>query len=160
MNNQHASVNTIISRAGSNRYRCWHTPAASITSSSSHAGNVRVNTPIEIRSGNRSPATLASVVTPATTVSNCADAAPPRNKHRRVTNTAPWPLPATTPSPQFNGQFRSNLHQHHQRLRKRHWGIPWVEPTDVSEALVWLASDAARYVTGVVLPVDAGTTLL
>jgi (+)-trans-carveol dehydrogenase len=39
-------------------------------------------------------------------------------------------------------------------------GIPWVEPTDVSEALVWLASDAARYVTGVVLPLDAGTTLL
>jgi SDR family mycofactocin-dependent oxidoreductase len=39
-------------------------------------------------------------------------------------------------------------------------GIPWVEPADVSEAIVWLASDAARYVTGVVLPVDAGTTLL
>ncbi|OBI87610.1 mycofactocin-coupled SDR family oxidoreductase [Mycobacterium sp. 1245805.9] len=39
-------------------------------------------------------------------------------------------------------------------------GIPWVEPIDVSEALVWLASDAARYVTGVVLPVDAGTSLL
>ena len=38
--------------------------------------------------------------------------------------------------------------------------IPWVEPADVSEAIVWLASDAARYITGVVLPVDAGTTLL
>jgi (+)-trans-carveol dehydrogenase len=38
--------------------------------------------------------------------------------------------------------------------------IPWVEPADVSEAIVWLASDAARYVTGVVLPVDAGTILL
>jgi (+)-trans-carveol dehydrogenase len=39
-------------------------------------------------------------------------------------------------------------------------GIAWVEPTDVSEAIVWLASEAARYVTGVVLPVDAGTILL
>jgi SDR family mycofactocin-dependent oxidoreductase len=34
--------------------------------------------------------------------------------------------------------------------------IPWVDPVDVSNAIVWLASDAARYVTGVTLPVDAG----
>jgi len=31
-----------------------------------------------------------------------------------------------------------------------------IEPVDVSNALVWLVSDAARYVTGVTLPVDAG----
>jgi (+)-trans-carveol dehydrogenase len=34
--------------------------------------------------------------------------------------------------------------------------IPWVEPVDISNAIVWLASDAARYVTGVTLPIDAG----
>ena len=34
--------------------------------------------------------------------------------------------------------------------------IPWVDAADVSNAIVWLASDAARYVTGVTLPVDAG----
>jgi (+)-trans-carveol dehydrogenase len=34
--------------------------------------------------------------------------------------------------------------------------IPWVESVDVSNAIVWLASDAARYITGVTLPVDAG----
>jgi SDR family mycofactocin-dependent oxidoreductase len=34
--------------------------------------------------------------------------------------------------------------------------IPWVEPADVSNAIVWLASDAARYVTGITLPIDAG----
>ena len=34
--------------------------------------------------------------------------------------------------------------------------IPWLEPIDVSNAILWLASDEARYVTGVVLPVDAG----
>lgn len=33
---------------------------------------------------------------------------------------------------------------------------PWVEPRDISNAVVWLASDEARYVTGVALPVDAG----
>jgi SDR family mycofactocin-dependent oxidoreductase len=37
--------------------------------------------------------------------------------------------------------------------------IPWVESVDVSNALVFLASDDARYITGVPLPVDAGTLL-
>jgi (+)-trans-carveol dehydrogenase len=34
--------------------------------------------------------------------------------------------------------------------------VPWIEPRDVSRAIVWLLSDDARYVTGVALPVDAG----
>ena len=34
--------------------------------------------------------------------------------------------------------------------------IPWVQPEDVSNAVLFLASDEARYVTGVALPVDAG----
>ncbi|MFC6719883.1 mycofactocin-coupled SDR family oxidoreductase [Natrialbaceae archaeon GCM10025810] len=33
-----------------------------------------------------------------------------------------------------------------------------VDPVDVSEAYMWLSSDAARFVTGVVVPVDAGMT--
>lgn len=37
--------------------------------------------------------------------------------------------------------------------------VPWINPVDVSNAIVWLASDAARYVTGVTLPVDAGNAL-
>jgi SDR family mycofactocin-dependent oxidoreductase len=37
--------------------------------------------------------------------------------------------------------------------------IPWVDPVDVSNAIVWLASDAARYITGITLPVDAGNQL-
>ena len=35
--------------------------------------------------------------------------------------------------------------------------IPWVEPVDISNAVLWLASDESRYVTGVTLPVDAGS---
>jgi SDR family mycofactocin-dependent oxidoreductase len=34
--------------------------------------------------------------------------------------------------------------------------IPWVESVDISNALVFLASDEARYITGVALPIDAG----
>lgn len=34
--------------------------------------------------------------------------------------------------------------------------VPWIEPIDVSNAVLWLASDEARYVTGVALPIDAG----
>jgi len=34
--------------------------------------------------------------------------------------------------------------------------IPLVEAVDVSNAVLWLASDEARYITGVALPVDAG----
>jgi SDR family mycofactocin-dependent oxidoreductase len=34
--------------------------------------------------------------------------------------------------------------------------IPWVESIDVSNALLYLASDEARYITGVAFPVDGG----
>ena len=34
--------------------------------------------------------------------------------------------------------------------------IPWIETADISNAILWLCSDDARYVTGVQLPVDGG----
>jgi SDR family mycofactocin-dependent oxidoreductase len=34
--------------------------------------------------------------------------------------------------------------------------IPWVDPIDISNAVLFLASDEARYITGITLPVDAG----
>jgi SDR family mycofactocin-dependent oxidoreductase len=37
--------------------------------------------------------------------------------------------------------------------------IPWVTPEDISNAVLFLASDEARYITGVALPVDAGSCL-
>jgi SDR family mycofactocin-dependent oxidoreductase len=36
--------------------------------------------------------------------------------------------------------------------------IPWLECNDVSDAVLWLASDATRYVTGIALPIDAGSS--
>lgn len=37
--------------------------------------------------------------------------------------------------------------------------FPWLDAADISEALLWLCSDEARYVTGVTLPVDGGALL-
>jgi NAD(P)-dependent dehydrogenase (short-subunit alcohol dehydrogenase family) len=36
--------------------------------------------------------------------------------------------------------------------------VPWVSPRDISNAVLWLASDESRFVTGISLPVDAGHT--
>ena len=37
--------------------------------------------------------------------------------------------------------------------------VPWVDPVDISNALLFLASDEARYITGSELTVDAGFTI-
>jgi SDR family mycofactocin-dependent oxidoreductase len=37
--------------------------------------------------------------------------------------------------------------------------IPWVEPSDISYAVVYLASDESRYVTGMQMRVDGGATI-
>lgn len=36
--------------------------------------------------------------------------------------------------------------------------VPWLDPVDVANATLFLASDEARYITAVTLPVDAGAT--
>ncbi|WP_182377748.1 mycofactocin-coupled SDR family oxidoreductase [Nocardioides sp. WS12] len=38
--------------------------------------------------------------------------------------------------------------------------VPWVEPLDISNAVLWLASEESRFVSGTVLPVDLGNLLL
>jgi SDR family mycofactocin-dependent oxidoreductase len=37
--------------------------------------------------------------------------------------------------------------------------VPTIEPTDVTEAMIYLCGRSGRYITGVALPVDAGLTL-
>ena len=37
--------------------------------------------------------------------------------------------------------------------------IPWIEPEDVANAVLFLASDESRFITGAALPVDAGPLL-
>ncbi len=55
----------------------------------------------------------------------------------------------------INAQGRSDL-AHYERIRSR---IPlgrWAQPGDIAGSAVFLASEAARYVTGTVLAVDGG----
>jgi (+)-trans-carveol dehydrogenase len=50
-----------------------------------------------------------------------------------------------------------NLEDAKKVMRAMHpLGEPWVEARDVSAAVAYLASDEARYVTGIVLPIDLG----
>ena len=35
-------------------------------------------------------------------------------------------------------------------------GVAWIEPEDVSDAVLFLCSDAAKHITGIALPIDAG----
>lgn len=37
--------------------------------------------------------------------------------------------------------------------------VPWVDPADISNAVIYLGSDESRYITGVSLPVDAGLVI-
>ncbi len=37
--------------------------------------------------------------------------------------------------------------------------VPWVDAQDISNAVLFLASDEARYVTGLPVTVDAGSML-
>ncbi|MBX6387546.1 MAG: mycofactocin-coupled SDR family oxidoreductase [Frankia sp.] len=38
--------------------------------------------------------------------------------------------------------------------------VDWVEPIDVSNAVLFLASDESRYITGVALPIDGGALII
>jgi NAD(P)-dependent dehydrogenase (short-subunit alcohol dehydrogenase family) len=56
----------------------------------------------------------------------------------------------------------SAIIEHHPKvgpLYENALPVELVEPEDISNAVLWLASDDAKYVTGVELSVDAGVTI-
>lgn len=79
-------------------------------------------------------------------------------------------LPGNVNTPMFNNDALRGLYvpeepepTEEQFLARARAGIPmripYVEPSDVTEAVVWLASAAAQHVTGVLLPVDGGSAI-
>lgn len=62
----------------------------------------------------------------------------------------------------LSGAARGQVRSHAVRLAQESFHylpIPWVEPEDISNAVLFLASDEACYITGAALPVDAGSCL-
>ena len=69
--------------------------------------------------------------------------------------------PAGVDTPMINNEFiRRWLAQMYESGAPQDLGnalpVQVLEPEDIANAVAWLVSDAARYVTGVTLPVDAG----
>jgi len=70
-----------------------------------------------------------------------------------IQNQATWSL--------FTGDPKATKEQFAEASRKViALPIPWVDPVDISNAVLFLASDEARYITGVPLPVDGGNFLI
>jgi NAD(P)-dependent dehydrogenase (short-subunit alcohol dehydrogenase family) len=55
------------------------------------------------------------------------------------------------------GTTQEEAHAHY--LKWNTLPVPWLEPVDVANAVLFLSSDEARYITGVALPVDLGALL-
>ena len=92
-------------------------------------------------------ATKAAVI--SVTHSMAAELAPDRIRVNAI-------APAVGRTPMFGTMFESGAEEAAQRLAET---IPLgrlCEPTDIAAAAVYLASDEACFVTGVVLPVDGG----
>jgi SDR family mycofactocin-dependent oxidoreductase len=67
-------------------------------------------------------------------------------------------LPGDTLTEMISNDFTSS-NQDRFGMTTAPMGIPWVEVNDITEAVLWLSSAAARYVTGILLPVDGGTAI-
>jgi len=62
----------------------------------------------------------------------------------------------------MNAEFAALAEQEPEEMAKLAHPMPveLLEPVDISNAIVWLCSDEARYVTGVTLPVDGGFMII
>ena len=91
----------------------------------------------------------------ATELAPCAASAPTSSTRRTAT-------PTMLQSEPMYRSFRPDLEHPTRADAEPVFGVQqamrvnYVEPQDISNAVLWLASDEARYVTGMQLRVDAG----
>ena len=81
----------------------------------------------------------------------------PRNI--RVNTIHPSGVPTGMTMNQLFADYVTANPEHIPRLRNA-MPVEWIDPEDISAAVAWLASDEARYVSGVTLSVDAGANIL
>lgn len=83
----------------------------------------------------------------------------------RVNQVDPTAVPTdmiTSQAYKDGSMGRTGVTDEEMRERYLQWNalpFPWVEPVDVANAVLFLASEEARYITGVALPVDLGALL-
>lgn len=68
---------------------------------------------------------------------------------------------AVCPGPTITGMTAHLADEQPERWTSLQANVPlrrWAQASEVAEAIVWLASPAASFVTGVALPVDGGVT--
>jgi SDR family mycofactocin-dependent oxidoreductase len=142
----------------------WHTVKAAVAHISGHGGSVIIISSTNGLRGTRNTAHYTAskhaVVGLARTLAN--ELGP-----RSIRVNTVHPGPVATPmvlNEQMYRRLRPDLDNPTaadaaEVLQARNLlPVPWVQPVDVANAVVFLASDQARYITGTQLVVDAGLT--
>jgi SDR family mycofactocin-dependent oxidoreductase len=77
----------------------------------------------------------------------------------RVNTVHPSGVPTGMTQNEMFGKYAMASPEELPRLGNR-MPVEWLDPEDIANAVAWLASDEARYITGAMLPVDAGSLIL
>lgn len=80
-------------------------------------------------------------------------------KNIRVNSIHPSGVPTQMTINHLFADYVAANPQHMPRLQNA-MPVEWIDPEDISNAVAWLASDEARYVSGVTLSVDGGSNIL
>lgn len=78
----------------------------------------------------------------------------------RVNSIHPSGVPTPMTMNQMFADYTANTPPERQMRLGNAMPVEWLDPEDISNAVLWLASDEARYVSGVTLSVDAGSNIL
>ena len=142
----------------------WHTVKAGVPHIGEEGGSVVI---ISSTNGLRGPANTAHYTASKHAVVGLARTLANELGPRRIRVNTVHPGAVSTPmilNPEVIARMRPDLvaptaeDAAEAMLKRTLLPVPWVEPRDVANAVVFLASDEARYITGTQVVVDAGLT--
>lgn len=142
----------------------WHTIAATVPSiiSKGRGGSIILTSSTQGltgRGGDGSAASFAYAASKHGVVGLMRSAAHAYASHNIRVNTV---HPTGVASPMVLNEFMGKFFTENPsaaEMAQNLLPVQFIQPEDVSEAIVWLASDSAKFITGVTLPVDAGFTI-